>query len=342
MLREEDKALIVAMELLRRAIGDNTVSIAANTRRTEDDFATQAQATSAFVSGANGDSERFRFGGSEDFRPSQPSALRDSVSAEPPGGEPGASALLSVFGVVEKLSAIAGPAAIVAQVLQSNLNSLQLLDAGVQSVVGVLAPVLVPATALAASGFVAASEILDTELVPALDTFSALFTSGIPVLEAFIGRLAASTKAAQLFAESASVSSTGPAGLGDEFANPTPEVDPLSNLVSGASGGGEDATNLSRSALSDVMQSLRTNVGSRASITGLDQAGKNAPLTALNQDSLEARLLQMQLDTLNRIERALSRQSSSRVYDPDCEKTGVGNYERGSSSVSGGDYGEGG
>lgn len=357
-LNNDDKALIVAMELLRKSIGDNTISVAANTQRNEAGFAAQAKAVGDFVDGKKTRPSDFApRSGSQNIdnrTPREREPARTSTR-----GNGGVSAIMSTLGTVAaSLGAIAGPAAILASVLSSNVSGMQLLGTGVQLLASVFAPILLPLTVLFAAGLVAASEVLYGELAPAMEVFfNLIFGIGIPVMEWFITSLSEAIGAVADFADTlfgateedqaekrevfnelaqsdnpffAATGGIGLMALGDEGMPKSSETETTE----------ADNSSPFQSALRDVMRSLRMSIGPRAQISGISDVGRQAQLAALNQDPLEARLMKQQIDVLNRIERAIGRQQNerdSRVYD--WKATGAGNYERGSSTVEGGDYG---
>ena len=401
----DDKALVVAMELLRQRLGDTNVVLAAvNTRRTDDDFARQAQQAKDFSDGKPADHSRFEApSGGPDLRDPNPQKRRreeerrraaeaaEAAPQAPPGREPaeaapqapagrepvpvvvtaplplptagqsGAAApprppprgggrggrggppaaSLSVLGQgAPKVAAVAGPAAILGQVLESNVSGFRLVATGTKLLASVFAPVLLPATMMAAAGMAAVAEALSEEGGPALEEFFDLvFEYGIPALEAFVQSVEDAVyilkqmkdlddRATQWVRDQLGLGGGGGEGGGDAVR------EALSGLTEGDHG-----ARRTDSALSDVMRSLRNSLGPRGTVGSVEGVSRQAQAAALNADPLEQRLMRQQLDALQRIERSLNRNRSRRAFDPRGGATGAGDFSGGADAGGGGDYG---
>lgn len=70
-------------------------------------------------------------------------------------------------------------------------------------------------------------------------------------------------------------------------------------------GSGSGVSAFGRDALGDVVKSLRLSIGPKATISGLESVGRSAQLAALNSDPLDRTLEELQLKSLERIEKVL-------------------------------------
>lgn len=379
-LTEHDKAYVYALELLRKQLEDNALGVAANTKATEDDYKARAKAIGDWMAskGAGaGDPSAGGFGGGppvtaaskppEDKTPGpggiETKANSDAREAEQrakfdadkrrgaeTASKVNANPIMQVLGeVAGKFMSIIGPAAILSQMLNSTISGFGTLQMSVKIFASSLAPILLPATLLLSSVFLSLGEIVG-EHGPLMEQFFAKMMALVPVVELVVQWFDEAADHIQDMADAANnaekaiIEMAVAAYKKAQSYNPATteeEDDAFIRRQFGGSGGersrSEDKV---ERGLRDSLESLRRSIGPRASISSLGSVGQASQLAALNADPLEVKLLRDSLATLERIERKLpGRSMPGRVYDP--ERSGAGDYERGSGSGSGGDYGEG-
>ena len=374
-LTDREKALVLGLELLRKQLQDNALGVAANTQATEDDYKARAKAIAAFMDGAAvrpaADASGGGFGGApsvqvrdrkkEDTNPGPGGVETKENKAEREAAAKakfntdkarGAAAAGKVMGnpimqvlseVAGKFAAIIGPAAVLSAVLNSTVSGFGTLQTSVKVFASTLAPVLLPATLMLSSVFLGMADIVNEhgELIEAATDLLMRLVAVVEVVIQWLDEAADHIQemnaAAEEFADwvRRNVNSLNPFSDDEQAAG----RDALS-----ATDGAKDAT---AKGMRDALQSLRQSIGPRSTTTGLGSVGAAVQSAALNADPLEARLLKQQLEALNRIEGKLpGRNRAGRpVYDPEARgaasNTGAGDYEHGSSSGGGGDYGEG-
>lgn len=318
-ISEGQKALVVAMELLRNAVQDNVLALAANTRRTEESLAAHGASIEAFVAGAGGgaggamptatpvatvvetaEQRQKRQERAEERKRANERAetLKNTRQAFSP--------LTSMFALMgAKFAAIAGPLAVLGQVLSSATSGLQTLGKAAQLVASAFGPIILPAALMLATSFTAVAELMSDVGGPAMDAFFDL------VINTLVPAITSSIDAFIL------------------LANITNEAADVLKALGGAAGsasaflhgrGSRDARERVGGSMRDVMESFRRSLGPKAQISGLGEVGKSVQLAALNADPLEARLLRQQLMVLERIAAAVERRreadASGRVHDP--------------------------
>lgn len=413
-ITETQQALIVAMELLRKGLGEDAIATAVNTQRTQQQYADLGQKLEEFMAGGktaagpgqaagsappatgsgsvvgelqkvnqhlealahrigeelkgkNPDEADARhaagksafdtlgFGQSENGNESRVPrglelgkglGLSQSGAPNLRGGTGGglAGGGLSAFSsaatqVAGKFQAIIGPSAVLAQILNSTTSGFGVLQTSVKVLAGAISPILLPATLNLSALFLGLSDTIN-EHQDLMDRFFLGLETGADVVSFFLDVIDSAADhvdemavAAQEFADWVSRQASALNSL-----NPfSSDEDSGSSSASSEKSGGREKTDRG---LRDALQSLRQSIGPKASITGISEVGKQAQMAALNADPLEARLMREQIAALNRIEAKLpGRGRPGRVYDP--ESTGRGDYDRGVSGGSGGDYGEG-
>ena len=394
-LSATEKALVVAMELLRKSLGDNALGVAANTQATERDLRERAQQTADLVDRrAPGDfgkhtspippapgtrpagpvettqvatpsgPVKVKTGDREDKDPgkggietAENKAERDRVKASAPRG-PGIAQVATagpigaaLTAVAAKFAAIAGPAAALGAILSSTISGFGVLQTAVKVLASAIAPVLLPATLSLATIFVGLAEVINehqdqidrafeafANLLPVLDWILDLFSDLADTSDELDRQFIDAATAVAEFAASAYrwAQSANP------FTSEEEDEQFIREHFPGAGGrqerdgeGGEGASNRGERNMRDVLQSLRQSIGPKASISSLDQVGRQAQLAAFNADPLEARLMKQQLDALNRIEQKIggARRRPGRVYDPT-----VGDGDFGGDKGAGGDF----
>lgn len=282
-------------------------------------------------------------------------------------GNPIASVLT---GVAAKFAAVLGPAALLSQVLQSNLSGFQVLGTAVKVLATTLAPILLPVTAALAAGVLAVSDVLMEHLMPAMDTwFQFVLGSAIPAIAFLIDMFNDAAEGVSGWIEDLDGAGKAVREWAAERYRDAQQFNPFtseeedekfirSNITGDGSDGepgderrflgmkwssrgrGEEATGRG---LADTLRSLRMSMGPRATVTGLGGVGQAIQSAALNQDPLEARMLKVQTDMLNRLDRiAANTRGRGRPGPFDVGgASGAGDYAGGSASATdtGGDYG---
>lgn len=346
---QEQRALVVAMELLRAAIGDATIATAANTKRTEEDLARQARAVGDFADG--------KAASYADMGPR--SGAADIGERRGSGGS--ASQVLASVGAVGqvlgsvalKFGAVVGTIGVLATALAAPISGLQVFGSAVKTIGTALAPILLPIATLMSTAALAFSEVITGALGPVMeDWFELILTNGISAIEFFIEVIEGATQALQDLwdaipeaddDQSAAVAQNYRAGL-SAFGLPPEIVDKLAptigaeRRVAGAEVAEEesDTSGSVRRGLADTLRSLRMSMGPRASISSLTSVGNQAQLAALNSDPIEARMLKVQQDMLAKLERVANNTSTRRGP---ALSTGAGDYSGGTGGGGGGDYG---
>jgi len=316
---QEQRALVVAMELLRAAIGDATIATAANTKRTEEDMARQARAVGDF---ADGKAASFA-----DMGPRTGSA--DVGERGGRGGSSGAGQVLATVGAVGqvlgavagKFGAVVGTLGILAAAVAAPVSGLQVFGQAVKTIGTALAPILLPISTLMSTAALAFSEIITGALAPVMEEwFELILTNGISAIEFLIDVVQGLTQALQDLwdsvpeaddQQSADVAANFRDGL-RAFGLPEEVVGKIAPTIGAetrVAGGGaaeEDDSGASgavRRGLADTLKSLRMSMGPRASMSSLTSVGNQAQLAALNSDPIEARMLKVQQDMLDKLER---------------------------------------
>lgn len=326
----EQKALVVALELLRNQVQENALALAANTLRTEELTAAYAAHVEQFVK------SRAPSGPGEPIPTATPVATPVIPTATPVARvvqtaeqrqqqrerreerqradswrRTGDTLKQSVSPFAQmgalvgaKFAALVGPLAILGQALNSTTSGLGTLGKASQLVAAVLAPVILPAALMLATSFTAVAELMG-ENGGAMQSF---FETMIDVL---LPAIINSIDAFILMAEVAK----GTAAVLKELGNAAAF---WSAALHGR--GTRDARSRVDSSMRDVLESFRRSIGPKAQISGLAEVGKQAQLAALNADPLEMRLMRMQLATLERIAAAVERRRTldrdPRVHDP--------------------------
>ncbi len=189
-----EKALITALELLRRSVADLPLSMAKNARATE-----QASREPEKTSRDSAMFEEFnRSRRLEEVRDAQRRKTEDKVLADADRG-PAARAGRLVAGkaaetggdaigmLVGKFTAVLGPLAIFGQVLQSNAAGFQVLGKAVSVLAATLAPVLLPVVVVLGAAMLELSDRLWNEIAPGLEDFYKLIiNSAVPAVQAFV------------------------------------------------------------------------------------------------------------------------------------------------------------
>jgi hypothetical protein len=191
----DDRALIVALELLRRQMADVPMAIAVNAADAMKSAALQDRAQTARDPRGRAESPRFtdprEYGGdTSNIFAKRANAARDPNASPPPSvgaGAPGAGAMAPLISIGSalalKFTAIIGPLAILAAVIGSNISGFNVLMTAVRIVGTTLAPILLPVTAVLAAALVAASDVLWQQLLPALgDWYRFVLSNLIPAV----------------------------------------------------------------------------------------------------------------------------------------------------------------
>lgn len=300
-----------------------------------------------------------------------PAAARagEALQAVLGGGAKVAGAALSGLGTFAlalgaKFVAVAGPAAVLGAALQSPISGFQVLGKSVQLLGTALAPVLLPATVLAATALTALSDVLLATLMPGMEGFFGVIMGlGVPAIIVFIDAVRAAAEWLEKYAKYAPDPGDSPlqmwaklqansaAAFGDVLGDvgdflargPTAGVS-LDRVQQGIDGtertdGKTSSRDLVTNALRDVMGSLRNSISPRAVAADLGGIGRSARLAALNNDPLEARMLRTQQAIYVLLERAIGRVENQRgVYGPGDGDFGArGDMTWGAGGAAGGD-----
>lgn len=231
---------------------------------------------------------------------------RAGAAAGGAAGAVGSGALGAVTNVLSsvagKFAAIAGPAAILSQVLQNSLSGFQVLNQAVKVVATTLAPILLPVTVALAAGMLAISDVLIEQLLPGMDRwFQLILDTAIPVISAVVDAFAFAADKIMSFASAVGdvidwvkrqVNSLNP------FSDDDDGEQNRADLIA-PDAGGRDKVN---SGLRDTLASLRNSMGPKASIGALGSVGQAAQMAALNSDPIEARMLKIQTNMLTRLD----------------------------------------
>jgi hypothetical protein len=355
-LSNEDKALVVAFELLRKQLHDSAAATAANTQRTEDDYREQAKALRELAAKLDTAEGRAPAPGApppggpaptvnpnqaaladwqNDPERKERNAARQLAGAKKAerGQALNASPLFGVLGqVAAKFAAVVGPAALLGQVLNSQISGFQVLGTATKVLAATIAPVLLPATVALSAGVLALSDVIMDHGLPVMDRwFDYVLGTAIPAIAFLIDTIDDAGKGVEDFAEAVEdavnwverkINSLNP------FSESNPDERRFLGVKWSDRGTGEAGVN---AGLADTLRSLRMSMGPRAQITGIGDVGRGAQLASIQADPLEARLMRDQLKVLEKIEAKLpGRAAPRRVYDP------------GETTAGGGaDYGEG-
>ena len=345
---QEQRALVVAMELLRAPIGDATVATAANTKRTEEDLARQARAVGDFADGK-----------AASYADMGPRSGAADVGVRAGSGGTASQVMANVGAVGQvigsvalKFGAVVGTLGVLATALSAPVSGLQVFGQAVKTIGTALAPILLPISTLMSTAALAFSEVITGALAPVMeDWFELILTNGISAIEFFIEVIQGATEALQdlwdAIPESDDNQSAEVAGSYREslrmFGLPDEVVDKLAptigaeSRVAGGGTGDEESSAASavRRGLGDTLRSLRMSMGPRASTSSLTSVGNQAQLAALNSDPIEARMLKVQQDMLAKLERVANNTATRR--GPALRTDG--DYSGGTSAGGGGDYG---
>lgn len=356
-LTEHDKGFIYAMELLRKQLEDSALGIAANTKATEDDYKARAKAIGDWMAarekpeavpaadvGSDAPHQRAlkEFQNDPDRKEASAKKALESAQRGERQEKLNANPLYRVLSeVAGKFQAIVGPAALVSAVLNSTVSGFGTLQKSVQVFASTIAPLLLPVTLSLSAAMLALADVVGSDGVPIIEKWTEfILNDGIPAIVFLVDMFAEAAKGAQDFAE----------GVADAVAWVKRQIDAVNpfggddnsdeRTIGGMQWSGREGGDKVSDGLRDSLQSLRQSVGSRGTVSALAGIGQGAQQAVVQGDPIEQRLMRQQIATLERIEAKLpGRAAPRRVYDP--ERTGRGDYERGTGSASGGDYGEG-
>jgi hypothetical protein len=330
-ITQQQKALVVALELLRNQIQSNELALAANTQRVGALMSWYAYHLEQFVGAAGGGAPAgpmptatpvatpvtptatpvatvIETAEQRNKRQQREEEKRRSESWRKAGDtmKQAASPLTSVFAMVgAKFAAVAGPLAVLAQVLSSATSGFQTFGKAAQLMGSALAPILLPVVLMMATSMTAFAELISQVGGPAMqDFFEIVVDAFVPCIELAI----------ETFIVLADVAK-GVAGVIKELGNAAVF---WTAALSGR--GSRETRGRVDGAMRDVLESFRRSIGPKAQISGLGEVGKSVQLAALNADPLEARLMRQQLAVLERIAAAVERRRSldaaPRVHDP--------------------------
>jgi hypothetical protein len=297
---EEARALIAAMELLRKAMTDLPQALINNMTRTG------GGAAGAGRAGATG-------GG---------------------GGAVGTGALAL------SLARLLGPLAALNTFLSATTSGFSVFSKAMALFATAVAPVLMPAFFLLSVALAATSEVLFTQLAPALEGFYRIILNyGIPVITQFVNVIA---EAAEALGQLSDASVGGVKGLDVLAAGALPFMPGLAGpylfdrisggsgdgrafgaAVGGGSGPGAGAT---RRAIADTLAELRLSMGPAASTGSIASVYTRAQMAAF-QSPFERRMLEM----MERVTAAISRAAG---------EPGAGRFTPGAAGALGGAAGE--
>lgn len=249
------------------------------------------------------------------------------------------------------LTAIAGPLAILGQVVNSSASGFSLVSTGVKLLAGTIAPILMPAFFLLATGLAAISDTLWADMQPALEDFYAAIIG--PGLDAMKSLLTVSGQLAGVFGEMARTAGFSEKP-GDAAANAglalamlpggAPIAAALQLLRGDDSGGGmigpalaaampgttpgtttpgatpgapatpspPDAASRVRDSARDMIKEFAMSNGPKAQVHQIGAANRSAQMAALNQSPFEAKML----DRIQTIITALNRSVNNTTPAP--------------------------
>jgi len=365
-----ERAQLVALELIRRAIVNTPANLAANLGR----FVGQQAARQTVTATAQPTTTAASH---PEVSPSSARAAREAKEASP----------LYQMGkaLAAEFRTVLGPLGVFAQVLQSSASGLQLVASSAKILATSLAPVLLPVSVALATGFLALSDVVWQEVLPNLeDFFGFVLNVAIPAIEILAESFVDAAGIVADFAQwvERQIDSLDPtADSGELTAKQAAERDQLAGrfardadtgagdydgpgsggdfgggggqgeaFFSGVARGVEAGLSRGRSrsdgpatvdgptrgeratknALGDVLKELRQSIGPSASISGLTQIGQAAQLAALNQSPFEARVLRMMDQMLTAMNRAA--RNTERQAGGGYYDTGAGDYDGGGSS----------
>ena len=328
----EQKALLVAIELMTKAVVALPMQIAQNAGKTAEELQEKQHAaekskfdTLAF--GRDDAPNRFaydpRVGGKDarDMRGDAGGPKAAQGDAEKKKEKADVGAIGSLFSALTaRFAAAIGPLAVLGAVVASNVSGFNVLWKSVQLFAATLAPIILPVAVLLATAFTAVADVLTATLQPGMESFFEIILSlGIPALIVFIDAL---RDVADFIKRNFKGEGGFTGGFGDSLTSMLKAILPagLADEEGSAIAPQDrpDTEKIVMSALRDVATSLRMSIGPRAQISGLEGIGKSAQLAALNQDPIEARALRVQQQIAAMLERVVRKMESERrdVYGP--------------------------
>lgn len=173
----ETRSLLVAFELLRRSVVENThaTNEAAKEARGRDGI-THAEQRKSTVAPDNKDSARInemvaKLGNSLDKSFSQ--TLAQHVMSGGPAAVGAVSSVFSAIGnsLLMKFAAVLGPLALLASVVQSAGSGFQVLATSVKLFAATISPILLPVVAVLAAALIDLSDKLWSQLLPKLESW---------------------------------------------------------------------------------------------------------------------------------------------------------------------------
>jgi len=300
---DDQRAVLVALELLRRSVADLPLGIARQANQLP------GEKTNPFGTPRPA-------GGGYDFaspgaNPAQANAGRTPAGVAIPGRERVGDALDTLG---RRFAAVAGPLAVLGATVSASTSGFSVLGTAVRVLATTLAPILLPVVVAVATGLVTLADKIEPFVQEILPKWAAF------VLDHLIPAFEYAADVIVGFAETAR-DVIGVLGDVADFA--LDAINPFGGAVAAAvipggrperdTGAGDfdyiDPARRGRlegdsgAALRDVLRSLRVSTGPRAQTSGLSDAARSAQLAALNADPLEARMLRTLEKTLSTMER---------------------------------------
>lgn len=348
-----EKALVVALEVLRKALDNSAVATAANALQVEKDYKQRAEEAKKFVE-RNTDSGKY--GDGRDFRPGEQAPAPGDVTGVAKSPESGAQRVTIVNAAPIPVTLVdagaagpGGPIRVGAPDSKPHATGPNPALGAITSVLGQVASkfsgIIGPAALLGQvlnapiAGFQVLStavKVLASSLAPVLLPVTLLLSAGMLALSEVVNDelvdafddfadlvLNVGVPAMVTFIQAVTEAAAKLKEWYEDLKSLSPGAGLGGILFGGANdalragGDTESAERKVNSGLRDTLASLRLSLGPKASTSSIGSVGSQVQQSALNSDPLETRLARQQLAALERIERKLPNPRGGRqVYLP--------------------------
>lgn len=269
--------------------------------------------------------------------PKNPYAKRLSKGMSSTGTDAGKQVAALLKSPMIALGAALTPLAMAATVINSTLSGFQLVTASIKVFAATVAPVLMPFFFLLAAGLTYLSDKIWQDIAPALQSwYQTIITHLAPAVATIIDAFTAAARAINaLFGSSphkiekqaadleemmtrglqplltGAGNFTGSKGAGGSFDGPPPSSIELiaggvaKAVFGGGGGGGNNPLSGFGAAMKDVLKEFQSQMGPRASFSGLAQASRNAQLAALNSSPFEVKVLERMQHVINSLSKVI-------------------------------------
>jgi len=278
----DDRALIAAMELLRRQMADLPMAIVQNLAQYQSGRATRGAPGAPVGGGTGAGSDRFTL-----------------------------TSGITTLGL--QFAKLLGPLVALHTFLSASTSGFSVFSKAMQLFAATIAPVLMPAFFLLAVALAATSEVIFTKMMPALETFfSLILSTGIPAVAQFVEDIG---RAADALKDLSSLD-LGIGGIGGGDLGAALGAGPLGFFPGGGAllraarpeGDAAGARGATTRAVRDTLAELRLSMGPAASTGTIASIASRAQLAAL-QSPFERRML----DMMERVTRAMERAAGGEV-----------------------------